>query len=288
MGPASGSRAGWAGKILSLPLVPILILFFVLVLPAGIPGLVALHDPVEVNVAARLSPPVFFGGTWKFPLGTDRLGRCIFSRLVYGARVSLSVALTAIFFSGLIGAGLGFVAGYFGGWLDALLMRMVDVSLSIPLILLALTFAVAFGPSFGTIIIVIVFTLWAYYTRQVRGEVLSLRERDFIARAKVAGASDLRIIVRHLFPNVTNTITVLATLQVGQVIMMEAALSFLGMGIPRPQPAWGLMVADGRQLIASAWWMSFFPGMAILLIVLSLNLLGDWLRDRLDPKLRQI
>jgi len=274
--------------MLSLPLGPMLILFLVLILPAAVPGLLAPHDPVEVNVQARLSPPVFFGGTWEYPLGTDRLGRDIFSRLVSGARVSLSVALAAILMSGAVGAALGLVAGYFGRWLDALLMRMVDVSLSIPMILLALSLAVAFGPSVATILVVIVLTLWAHYTRLVRGEVLSLREKEFVNRARVAGATHLRIMVRHLFPNVANTVTVLATLQVGQVIMMEAALSFLGMGIPRPQPAWGLMIADGRQLVSSAWWISFFPGMAILLAVLSLNLLGDWLRDHLDPKLRHI
>ncbi len=282
------AASGWVRSLSSLPIVPTSILLFVLVLPAIAPQLLALHDPLEVNVPDRLSSPVLFGGTWEYPMGTDQLGRDIYSRLVYGARGTLAVALTAILIGGSIGVGLGFLAGYIGRWLDSFLMRMVDASLSIPMILLALTFAVALGPSFSTIILVIALTLWAHYARLVRGEVLSLRDKDYVARAKVAGASHLRIIVRHLLPNVVNTITVLATLQVGQVIMMEAALSFLGIGIPRPQPAWGRMISDGRQLIASSWWISFFPGMAILVVVMSLNLFGDWLRDHLDPKLRQI
>lgn len=285
---APRATARWIRTLRSLPIVPTSILLFVLVLPAIAPQFLALHDPLEVNVPERLSPPVLFGGTWEYPFGTDQLGRDIYSRLVHGARGSLLVALTTIFIGGSVGVALGFVAGYFGRWLDSFLMRMVDVSLSIPMILLALTFAVALRPSFGTIILVIALSLWAHYARLVRGEVLGLRDRDYVARAKVAGASHLRILGRHLLPNVINTITILATLQVGQVIMMEAALSFLGIGIPRPQPAWGRMIADGRQLIASEWWISFFPGMAILLVVMSLNLFGDWLRDHLDPKLRQI
>ena len=170
----------------------------------------------------------------------------------------------------------------------AVIMRLVEISLALPAILLALVLAAATGPSFQTIIVVVAFVLWALYARQVRGEVLSIRERDYVARARVAGASELWIMVRHILPNVANTIIVLATLQVGSVIILEATLSFLGLGVPRPTPAWGLMVADGRQLIVSAWWISFFPGLAITLTVFSLNLLGDWLRDRLDPRLEQV
>ena len=167
-------------------------------------------------------------------------------------------------------------------------MRLVDISLALPSILLALVLAIVLGPSFRTVILVVVFVLWALYARQVRGEVLSIRERDFVARARASGNSHARIIVRHILPNVANTIVVLATLQVGSVIILEAALSFLGVGIPRPTPAWGLMVADGRQLIVSAWWIAFFPGLAITLTVFALNLLGDWVRDRLDPKVSQV
>jgi peptide/nickel transport system permease protein len=167
-------------------------------------------------------------------------------------------------------------------------MRLVDISLALPAMLLALALAALSGPSFQSVIIVVAFVLWAYFARQVRAEVLSLRERDFVARARVAGSSHLTILVRHILANVVNTVVVLATLQVGIVITLEASLSFLGIGIPRPTPTWGLLVADGRQLLASAWWISFFPGLAILLTVLSVNLFGDWLRDRVDPKLREM
>lgn len=275
-------------RLRSYPLIPAFVLLVLLVFPAITANWLAPHDPVHGSVKDRRQPPVFFGGTWKYPLGTDRIGRDILSRIMYGARVSLTISLVGIFVGGIIGATLGMLAGYFGGWIDTVIMRLVDISLALPAILLALVLAAATGPSFQTIIVVVAFVLWALYARQVRGEVLSIRERDFVARASVAGASKARIMARHILPNVTNTIIVLATLQVGSVIILEAALSFLGLGIPRPTPAWGIMVADGRQLIVSAWWISFFPGLAITLTVFSLNLLGDWLRDRLDPKLKQV
>ena len=275
-------------RLRSYPLIPAFVLLVLLIFPAITADWLAPHDPVHGSVKDRRQPPVFFGGTWKYPLGTDRIGRDILSRIMYGARVSLSISLVGIFVGGIIGASLGMLAGYFGGWIDIVIMRLVDISLALPAILLALVLAAATGPSFQTIIVVVAFVLWALYARQVRGEVLSIRERDFVARARVAGASQMRVMVRHILPNVTSTIIVLATLQVGSVIILEAALSFLGLGIPRPTPAWGIMVADGRQLIVSAWWISFFPGLAITLTVFSLNLLGDWLRDRLDPKLKQI
>ena len=275
-------------RLRSYPLIPAFVLLVLLIFPAITADWLAPHDPVHGSVKDRRQPPVFFGGTWKYPLGTDRIGRDILSRIMYGARVSLTISLVGIFVGGIIGASLGMLAGFFGGWIDTVIMRLVDISLALPAILLALVLAAATGPSFQTIIVVVAFVLWALYARQVRGEVLSIRERDFVARARVAGATRLRIMARHILPNVANTIIVLATLQVGSVIILEAALSFLGLGIPRPTPAWGIMVADGRQLIVSAWWISFFPGLAITLTVFSLNLLGDWLRDRLDPKLKQV
>ena len=265
---------------------------FVLVVLLVIPGLsadwLAPHDPIRGSIPDRLKPPVFFGGTWEFALGTDRLGRDILSRIMHGAKVSLSISVVGILAGGVLGTALGLIAGYFRGLADAIIMRLVDISMALPSILLALVLAVTAGPSFRTIIAVVTFVLWALYARQVRGEVLSIRERDFVARARVAGASDFRIIVRHILPNAANTIIVLATLQVGSVILLEAGLSFLGVGIPRPTPAWGLMVADGRQLIVSAWWIAFFPGLAITLTVFALNLLGDWMRDRLDPRLKEV
>ena len=279
---------GVVDTLKSLPMIPILVLVGLLLLPALTADWLAPHDPIRGSIPDRLKPPVFFGGSWEFPLGTDRLGRDILSRIMHGAKVSLSISIAGILAGGVLGTALGLIAGYYRGLADAVIMRLVDISMALPSILLALVLAVTAGPSFQTIIIVVTFVLWALYARQVRGEVLSIRERDFVARARVTGASDLRIILRHILPNTANTIVVLATLQVGSVILLEAGLSFLGVGIPRPTPAWGLMVADGRQLIVSAWWIAFFPGLAITLTVFALNLLGDWMRDRLDPKLKEV
>jgi len=277
------------GQVRRYPVVSLALLMFLLVIPAVFASQVAPYDPLKGSLAKRLKPPAWQqGGTIEYPLGTDKLGRDILSRIIHGARVSLIVSLVAIFVGGVIGTGLGMISGYFGGWVDALLMRLVDISLSLPTILLALVLVAAVGPSFGTVITVLVVLLWARYARLVRGETLSIKERDFIARARVAGASHTRIMVRYIFPNVVNSLVVLATLQVGYVILLESALSFLGVGLPRPMPAWGLMIADGRELIVTAWWVSMFPGLAIMLTVLSLNLLGDWLRDHLDPKLRNV
>ncbi len=272
-----------------LPLIPLAMLTVLLVIPAVFAPQVAPHDPLKGSLAKRLTPPAWQeGGSIAHPLGTDKVGRDILSRIIHGARVSLAVSLVAIFVGGALGTTMGLVSGYFGGWADSLIMRLVDISLSLPTILLALVLVAAVGPSFGTVIGVLVVLLWARYARLVRGETLAIKERDFIARARVAGASHTRIMARYVFPNVVNSLIVLATLQVGYVILLESALSFLGAGLPRPTPAWGLMIADGRELIVTAWWVSMFPGLAIMLTVLALNLLGDWLRDHFDPKLRHV
>lgn len=271
------------------PLLSLAVLLFVLITPAVFADFVAPHDPYKGNVLDRLQPPAWLeGGSWEHPLGTDKIGRDMLSRIIYGARISLTVAGVSIICGGIVGTTLGLLSGYFGGWWDHVIMRLVDIKISIPSLMLALILAAALGPSFLTVIIVVALTLWTRYARLIRGEVLRLRNQDFILRARVAGASTSRIVIRHLFPNVVNTIIVLATLEVGVVIILEASLSFLGAGIPPPNPAWGLMVADGRALVINAWWVSFFPGLAILLTVLSMNLLGDWLRDKLDPKLRNL
>jgi peptide/nickel transport system permease protein len=250
---------------------------------------IAPQKPRVGNLGEKLSPPFWMeGGSVAHILGTDYLGRDILSRVIHGARVSLSVALLAVFFAGSVGTFIGLMAGYFGGLLDTLSMRLTDITLSIPLILLAIILVAALGVSFTNVIVVVVLLLWPYYARQVRGETLSIKERDFIALARVAGCSDARIMIRHILPNVMPSLLVLLTLQSAYVILLESALSFLGVGIPPPTPAWGLMVGEGRMYIASAWWLSFWPGLAILLTVLSINLLGDWLRDRFDPKLRQV
>jgi len=228
------------------------------------------------------------GGSMEYPLGTDKQGRDILSRIMHGARISLMVSSLAILLGGGLGTLLGMLAAYRGGKTDAVIMRIVDIKLAFPSILLALVLVAAIGAGFTTVIVVIAVLLWARYARVVRGEALAIKQQDFIDRARVSGASNLRIMLRHIFPNVFNTVIVLATLEVGHVIILEATLSFLGAGIPRPQPAWGLMAADGREVITSSWWIFLFPCLAIVLTVLSMNLLGDWLRDRLDPKLRNV
>ena len=258
-------------------------------IPAVFAPWIAPHEPFQGSLSARLTPPVWQdGGTMEHLLGTDKLGRDMLSRIIYGARISLTVSLIAIFVGGIVGTMLGLMSGFFGGRTDAVIMRLVDISLALPTILLALVLVAAVGPSFGTVIMVLIVLLWARYARLVRGETLAIKELDFIARARVAGASATRIMYRYMFPNVVNSLIVLATLQVGYVILLESALSFLGAGLPRAEPAWGVMVADGRELIVTAWWVSMFPGLAIMLTVLALNLLGDWLRDHLDPKLRNL
>jgi peptide/nickel transport system permease protein len=264
----------------------IVIAFVIMAIFAGV---LSPADPYEQSLRMKLRPPVWeAGGSWSHPLGTDRLGRDLLARVVYGARVSLAAGAVTVLLSGALGAAVGLVAGYYRGRVDAVLMRATDATLSFPVILLALILAVTVGPSFVNVVVAIAVILWARFARVIRGEVLSLMERDFVAQARIAGCSAWRIITRHLLPNTLNTLVVLLTLQVGYVIILEASLSFLGAGIPPPTPAWGSMIAEGRDFITSAWWVSFFPGLAILLVGLAFNVLGDWLRDTLDPKLRQV
>ena len=286
-----GARiVGWVWTFLRrYPVIPVAVLLIVLVIPALFAELIAPHDPIDGNLRARLLPPAWTdGGDWSYPLGSDRQGRDILSRMIFGARTAALVSLAALAVGGIIGSVLGLVAGYFGSWWDHVIMRLVDINLSLPLILLALVLVVLFEPGTATTVAVVALLLWSRYARQVRAEVLTLKEMDFVARARVAGASNLRIVFRHILPNVFNTIIVLATLQVGNVILLEASLSFLGAGIPPPDPAWGVMVAEGRDFIVTSWWLSVIPGLAIMFTVLSMNLLGDWLRDYLDPRLRQL
>ena len=247
------------------------------------------HNPTEPVVELKLLPPFWMeGGSMKYPLGTDPLGRDILTRIIYGARVSLTVSLLTIFFAGFIGVSLGLISGYYGGWVDSVIMRVVDTTVALPLILFAVILVVVIGAGLLNVVIAIALLQWARYARVVRGEVLSLKERDFIAQARIAGCSVNRILWVHLFPNVVNTLVVLITVEIGRIIITEASLSFLGAGIPPPAPAWGQMVAGGRDYITSAWWVAIFPGVAIMFVVLSFNLFGDWLRDTLDPKLRQL
>jgi peptide/nickel transport system permease protein len=268
--------------------IPILILALFAFVGAFAPWL-APHSPTETELSARYLPPVWDAeGSWEYPLGTDALGRDVLSRMIHGARVSLSFALLAVLLAGSIGSLLGLIAGYYGSWIDAVIMRLVEIAMSLPLILFAMSVVVVWGASFTNMVIIIVVLFWAGYARMARGETLSIKERDFVSLARISGVSSPLIIARHIVPNVINSLVVLATLQIGTVILLEASLSFLGVGIPPPDPTWGTMVADGRTVLDSSWWVSTFPGLAIGAVVLCFNLCGDSLRDRLDPKLRQV
>jgi len=247
------------------------------------------QSPTDGDISAKLIPPLWMErGTSEHPLGTDRFGRDVLSRIIYGSRISLLVSIIAIGVAGTVGTALGLISGYRGGLVDALIMRLTDVGLSLPTILIAVVMVAVSEPSFRNVVLIIALLLWPRFARQIRGETLAVKEQDFVALAVVAGRSSTWIIARHIFPNVVPTLLVISTLQVGYVIRPEGTLSFLGVGVPPPNPAWGLMIADGRGFLATAWWISLFPGLAMLLTVLAVNLMGDWLRGHLDPKLRQV
>ena len=249
------------------------------------------QDP-RVNLGDTLvmvsGPGTRAGGSSNFLLGTDELGRDILSRIVFGARISLTVSAVTLVIGGGLGVFLGLSSGWYGGWIDEVIMRLVDIILSLPLILVALVMVSAFGQSLELIIGILAIWIWPRFARQVRGEVLQLKTMDYVSAARIAGASIPRILFIHLLPGTMNTVIVVSTLQVGIVILLEATLSFMGAGVPPPEPAWGSMVADGRDHLVDAWWAATMPGFAILFTVMSLNLFGDWLRDTLDPRLRQL
>lgn len=283
-----GSR--WRRLAHNLPALPLAVLVPFVVLALLAP-LIAPYDPTEPIPGAKIFEPPFWmaGGSVHWLLGTDFQSRDILSRLIYGARVSLIVGVTGTLVAGSIGTTLGVVSGYFGGWVDQVVMRITDAWLALPGLVFALFLAAMIGPSMWNIVIILGCVYWTRYTRVIRGEVLSLREREFVKLAEIAGASRVRVILRHILPNVMNTVMVLASLTIGVVIIAEASLSFLGVGVPPPQPSWGSMMSDGRaMLLVGNWWLTVFPGLMIMLVVLATQLLGDWLRVRLDPQLRNL
>jgi peptide/nickel transport system permease protein len=243
------------------------------------------HEPNRQRLSTRLKPPFWAdGGSMTYPLGTDNVGRDIWSRIIHGSRISLIVGICAVGVSMLIGVTLGLASGFWGGRIDATIMALVDIMLAFPQLILAFAMVAVLGPGIGNIILVLGLTGWERYARVVRAEVLALREREFVQAARAVGVSNLKIVFGHIMPNTFSSVIVMATLQTAQAILAEAALSFLGLGTGRTYPSWGQMISLGRDYISIAWWLSTFPGLAILLTVLAINLVGDRVRDVLDPR----
>ena len=282
----------WSGLLRSLyeaPLVPLLILVL-LVFTAVFADWLAPHDPTIGNLRARYRPPVWEErGSAEHLLGTDHMGRDVLSRLIHGSRISLIVATAAVLLAGVIGTTLGILSGFRGGWIDQVVMRLTDAWMALPTISFAILLAALLRPSEWNLVVILAAVYWTRYARVIRGEVLSLKERDFVRLAVVAGCSRTRIMGTHILPNIANSAIVMATLQFGVVIIAEATLSFLGVGVAPPKPAWGLMLFEGKSgLMTGFWWLSIFPGVCIMLVVLAANLLGDWFRVWSDPQLRQL
>jgi peptide/nickel transport system permease protein len=266
------------------------LIFVLFVLITILAPVLAPHDPALQDLKRRLAPPVGFGmegASWEYPLGNDNLGRDILSRLLVGSRVSFVVGVTTILLSASVGSLIGAVSGFYRGLLDNIVMRFVDIWMAFPGLLLAIAFGAALGPGLVNLILALSLTNWVVYCRVVRAEVLSIRERDYVMAARIVGASDLRIILRHVLPNILAPILVISTLRMGTVIISEASLNFLGIGVQSSMPTWGGMLSDGREFMRNAWWLATFPGIAISIVVLGVNLLGDGLRDALDPRLRR-
>jgi peptide/nickel transport system permease protein len=272
-----------------VPIFPLLILA-TLVFTAFTADFLAPHNPEVGNLRYRYRPPVWQErGSWEYVLGTDHMGRDVLSRLIYGSRISLIVGVTAVIFAGVVGTTLGIMSGFIGGWVDQVIMRLTDSWLALPGVTFAILLAALVQPSEWNIVIILGVVYWTRYARVIRGEVLSLKERDYVRLATVAGCSRAKIMWTHILPNVANSAIVIATLQLGVSIIAEATLSFLGVGVAPPKPAWGLMLSEGKSgLMAGYWWLSVFPGLCIMFVVLAANLLGDWFRVWSDPQLRQL
>jgi len=264
------------------------LILLVVVLCAVLAPIISPANPHEQLLSRSLKPPLWSDGQRIYILGTDHLGRDFLSRLIYGTRVSLAVGFFAVFLTGSVGLLVGLVSGYFGGKVDFVFMRLVDLVLSFPFILLALATIAIVGPSLTVLILVMSMRIWVIYARVVRGEVLSLREQEFIQGARSIGSSHIRIIFRHILPNVLAPVIIIASIYLGRMIIIEAGLSFLGLGVPPPTPTWGGLLSDGKVHLYTAWWVVTFPGLAITITVLGSNLVGDWLRNVLDPRLKSL
>jgi peptide/nickel transport system permease protein len=275
-------------RIRLTPALPILVLVLLIVAAIFAPLLTS-HDPLQQNILQGQRPPFWaHGGTSEHILGTDAIGRDLLSRLIYGARTTLIIVLFALLIAVFIGTTVGLCAGYFGRWVDGVLMRLADIVNSVPAILVALAVAIAIGPSLRNVVVILGALIWPNIARLIRAEAMALKHNDFVRYAKVIAVPRRIILLRHMLPNVLPTLLVATTLETAHVILLESSLSFLGAGVPPPKPSWGGTIEDGRALIATGWWISMFPGIAIMLTVLSLNALGDWLRDRSDPRNRQV
>lgn len=284
--PDHGAPPRRKGRLQRVVDIAALVALLLIVLAAVIGPELMSQDPEIGQLGDALQPPAWAdGGSAEHVLGTDHLGRDVLTRLLYGARISLVVSVVAIVVGGIVGATVGALAGFRGGIVEALLMRLVDVSLSIPVVLIALIVAALDGPSFRNVIIVLALSGWSQYARQVRAESLVVRQRDFVLQATSFGVPGRRVLRRHVLPNVRDSIIVMASLQMATAVLLESSLSFLGVGIPPPTPAWGVMVSDGASRLRDAWWVSFFPGVAIAVLVISINIAGDWLREHIDPSL---
>lgn len=273
--------AGNPGTIISL------VLLLLLVAMAIAPSLFAPHDPLRPDLMGAETPPVFLhGGSFSFLLGKDQLGRDILSRLIYGAQITVIIGLLGTAISYFIGVSLGLIAGYLGGWVDEVIMRFTDIQLAFPFLLLAIVIVAVLGPSLTNVIIVLALTRWTTYARLVRGQVLATREEAYVESARAIGVPNLVILIRHIFPNIIAPTIVIASFDVGANVIVEASLSFLGLGVQPPQPSWGNMLADGRIYLATSWWISTIPGIALSLTLILINIQGDRLRDLLDPTVR--
>lgn len=293
--PMSATRAMLRARLRTVREMPLaaVVLLTLLGVVAIFADIIAPHDPtlpVEGVEPAFFAPPMWLeGGSSTAILGTDFQGRDVLSRLVHGSRVSIIVGLVGTLVAAGIGTAMGVLSGYLGGWADTIIMRITDAWLALPALIFAIFLATLVGPSMWNIVIILGAVFWTRYARVIRGEVLSLREREFVKLAEVAGASKFRVMIRHIVPNVMNTTIVLASLTIGVVIIAEASLSFLGVGVPPPAPAWGSMLAEARPtLLTGRWWLTVFPGLAIMLVVLATQIMGDWLRVKLDPQLRNL